>query len=60
MGIFFVENKNLEIARLNGIYERMAVNAGADLIKQRAEVVDAHTVQLADGTKRTADVRNKR
>ena len=50
-----VENKNLEITRLNGIYERMAVNAGADLIKQRAEVVDAHTVQLADGTKRTAE-----
>ena len=49
-----VENKDKEIARLNGIYERMALGSGADLIKQRAEIVDAHTVQLADGTKRTA------
>ena len=50
-----VVNKGKEISRLNGIYERMLVGAGCELIKQRAEVVDAHTVKVADGTTKTAE-----
>ena len=42
-------NKDREIARLNGVYERVLVNAGVKIYRERAEVVDAHTVRL--GTK---------
>jgi len=41
-----VRNKNAEINRLNGIYERLLKNAGAVLIDGRATVSDAHTVMV--------------
>jgi glutathione reductase (NADPH) len=50
----FIENKNKEIARLNGIYERMLGNSGVELIKKKATLVDAHTVDV-EGKKITAD-----
>lgn len=50
-----IEHKGKEITRLNGIYERLLVGAGGELVKQRAKLVDAHTVELADGSTRTAD-----
>ena len=45
-----VANKNEEIGRLNGIYDRMLRAAGCDVIDGRAVVVDAHTVKVGDKT----------
>ena len=42
----FLEAKDVEIARLSGIYVRLLSNAGADFIHARAELRDAHTVEL--------------
>jgi len=39
-------NKDKEIARLNGVYERVLVNAGVEIFRARAKVLDAHTVQV--------------
>ena len=41
-----IENKNNEIARLNGVYERLLKNAGVELIEGRATVADPHTVEV--------------
>jgi glutathione reductase (NADPH) len=52
----FMTNKDIEIARLSGIYVTNLTKAGADLIHDRATLVDAHTVELAkDGRRVTAD-----
>lgn len=40
------DNKTKEIERLNGIYDRMLANAGVTVIKGRATIVDAHTVEV--------------
>jgi len=50
----FMENKNKEIARLNGIYERMLGNAGVEVHNAKAKLVDAHTLDVG-GKKVTAD-----
>lgn len=42
----FLAAKDIEIARLSGIYVTNLQNAGADLAHARAEVVDAHTVNV--------------
>src|SRR5690554_134135 len=42
-----IANKNAEIERLNGIYQRMLDNAGVSIIHGRARFVDAHTVEVA-------------
>src|SRR4051794_13575488 len=42
----FLEMKEIEIARLSGIYARGLANAGADLIHARAVLKDAHTIEL--------------
>jgi glutathione reductase (NADPH) len=39
-------NKDREIARLNGVYESVLAKAGAQILRGRATVVDAHTVEL--------------
>ncbi|NIP72477.1 MAG: FAD-dependent oxidoreductase, partial [Gammaproteobacteria bacterium] len=39
-----IANKNAEIERLNGVYERLLLNAGVELLPSRATVVDPHTV----------------
>src|SRR6188768_2035233 len=39
-----VANKNREIERLNGIYSRLLENAGATILRDHAELRDAHTV----------------
>ncbi len=49
-----IENKDKEIDRLNKAYIRNLEGAGAELILERATVVDAHTVMLASGRKVTA------
>lgn len=47
------DNKTKEIERLNGIYGNLLRNAGVDLIKGHARIVDANTVEV-DGKKYTA------
>lgn len=46
-------NKDKEIARLNGIYERILTNAGVTIVRGRAVVVDPHAIEL-DGKRITA------
>ncbi|MEM7542662.1 MAG: glutathione-disulfide reductase [Pseudomonadota bacterium] len=41
-----VANKNTEIERLNGIYERLLTNAGAEIHWGRAELINEHTVAI--------------
>jgi glutathione reductase (NADPH) len=41
-----IANKDKEIARLNGVYERLLTNAGVTIIDGRAALVDAHTVAI--------------
>jgi glutathione reductase (NADPH) len=40
--------KNREIARLEGVYENLLAKAGATLVKGRARLLDAHTVEIGD------------
>ena len=49
-----IENKNKEIDRLNAAYIRNLEGSGAELIEERATLVDANTVQLTSGRKVTA------
>jgi len=49
-----IDNKNKEIDRLNAAYIRNLESSGAELIQERATLVDKHTVQLASGRKVTA------
>jgi glutathione reductase (NADPH) len=39
-------NKDREIERLNGVYERVLANAGATILRGRAVIVDPHTVSV--------------
>ena len=39
-------NKDREIARLNAVYESVLAKAGAQILRGRATVVDAHAVEL--------------
>ncbi len=41
-----IANKDIEIARLEGVYRRGLENAGAEMFDCRAELVDRHTVRL--------------
>jgi glutathione reductase (NADPH) len=42
-----IENKNREIERLNGIYDKLLSNAGVERIDGRARIVDPHTLEIA-------------
>ncbi|HKX37409.1 MAG TPA: FAD-dependent oxidoreductase, partial [Burkholderiales bacterium] len=46
-------NKDREILRLNGVYERVLVNAGVDIHRARATVVGPNEIEV-DGKKKTA------
>jgi glutathione reductase (NADPH) len=46
-------NKDREIARLNGVYEGVLAKAGVTIVRARARVLDAHTVE-AGGQRHTA------
>ena len=48
-----IEAKDREIARLEGIYENLLAKAGATLLRGRARLLDAHTVEV-DGKHHTA------
>src|SRR5216684_523818 len=41
-----IANKNAEIARLNGIYENLLINAGVKILRSRARIVNAHTIAV--------------
>jgi glutathione reductase (NADPH) len=43
-----------ELDRLEGIYRKMLAGSGVETFDQRARLADPHTVELADGTKKTA------
>ena len=43
-----------ELDRLEGIYRNILKNNGVESFDQRATIVDPHTVELADGTRKTA------
>jgi len=43
-----VRNKDREIARLNGVYERVLVNAGVAIHRARATVLGPHEVEVGD------------
>lgn len=44
----FINRKNKEIERLNGIYERMLENSGVEIHWGAASITDAHTVRIND------------
>jgi len=44
----FIDNKNNEILRLNGIYENILTKAGVTILRGKARFVDAHTVEVTD------------
>ena len=43
-------NKNREIERLNGIYDKLLVDAGATVINGHAKLLDPHTVKVGQDT----------
>ncbi|MDP2519231.1 glutathione-disulfide reductase [Shimia thalassica] len=43
-----------ELDRLENVYRGILKNNGVDTYDQRAKIADAHTVELADGTRKTA------
>jgi glutathione reductase (NADPH) len=43
-----IANKNREIARLNGVYEKILTGAGARIIDGRARLAGPHTVAVGD------------
>lgn len=47
-----VASKNKEVARLEGIYRENVEKEGVEIILDRAEFADAHTIQLKKGGKR--------
>ncbi len=50
----FRKKLHAELDRLEGIYRSLLKNAGVETFDARAKVVDPHTVELADGTRKTA------
>jgi glutathione reductase (NADPH) len=48
-----VANKDREIERLNGVYERLLTSAGAQIMRHRAELIDGHTIAV-EGKRFTA------
>lgn len=49
-----IENKNREIERLNGVYERLLAGAGVTIMRGHATLRDRHTVELG-GQRHTAE-----
>ncbi|MCJ8314586.1 MAG: glutathione-disulfide reductase [Saccharospirillaceae bacterium] len=44
----FIQKKNTEILRLNGIYENLLDNTGVTLFKAKAKLIKANTLQVGD------------
>lgn len=45
-----IDNKDTEIKRLNGIYERMLDNSGVTIVRGTGVITGEHTVQVGDKT----------
>jgi glutathione reductase (NADPH) len=45
---------NAELDRLEGVYRRLLANSGVETFDQPARLLDANTVELADGSRKTA------
>jgi glutathione reductase (NADPH) len=43
-----------ELDRLEGVYRKLLAGSGVETFDARAKVVDAHTVELSDGSRKTA------
>jgi glutathione reductase (NADPH) len=43
------ENRRVELARLNGVYEKLLVGSGVELLNGHARLLDEHTVEVAAG-----------
>ncbi len=43
----FLDKKNAELKRLNGVYMNILKNNGVEFIEGRGRIVDAHTVEVA-------------
>ena len=43
-----IANKDAEIARLNGVYDRLLSDAGVDQVSGHATLIDAHTVAVGE------------
>ena len=41
------QNRRTEIARLNGVYQKLLVGSGVNVVYGRARLMDAHTVEVA-------------
>ena len=52
----FMENKNAELDRLNGVYMKLLAGANVEFVEGRGRVVDAHTVEV-DGRRFTVRAR---
>lgn len=50
----FQKRLHAELDRLEGIYQKLLANSGVEAFLQRAVIKDAHTVELADGTTKSA------
>ena len=50
----FSERLNAELDRLEQVYRSLLGNSDVEIFDTRAKLADAHTVELADGTKKTA------
>ncbi|EYD70973.1 FAD-dependent oxidoreductase [Limimaricola hongkongensis] len=50
----FREKLHAELDRLEGVYRRLLDGSGVEMHDQRARIADPHTVELADGTRKTA------
>jgi glutathione reductase (NADPH) len=50
----FQKKMHAELDRLERIYRNLLKNAGVETFDSRARITDAHTVELADGTRKTA------
>ena len=48
----FMENKNAELDRLNGVYMKLLAGANVEFVEGRGRVIDAHTVEV-DGRRFT-------
>ncbi|WP_375266159.1 glutathione-disulfide reductase [Planktotalea sp.] len=50
----FQTKMHAELDRLEGIYRNLLKNAGVETFDSRARIADPHTIELADGTRKTA------
>ena len=49
-------NRAIEIMRLNGVYEKLLIGAGVQLLRGRARLADAHTIEVGGERVRAANV----